>query len=132
MFTEERARWLYRHFLWLELHLPPNQDRRPSPLILPTPQFFPQRNTRDHVFAEAIFATTRGFMGMAEWPCRLVSQSDEEREAAEAFARGSATAEMRYSGAAGTFSPTRPRCCTIRSGSWPPSRTNFATISWRR
>jgi hypothetical protein len=104
MFTEERARWLYRHFLWLEHHLPPNQDHRSSPLILPTPQFYPQRNTRDHESAETIFATTRGFMGMAEWPCRLVPQSDEERAAAEAFAHGSATAETRYSGAAGTFS----------------------------
>ena len=104
MFTEDRAQWLYRHFLWLEQNLPARTDGSSPPFVLPTADFYPQRNTRDHAFAEAMFETTRGFMGLTEWPCHLVPQSDEEREAAAAFARGASAMEMRYSGAAGTFS----------------------------
>lgn len=104
MFTEERARWLHRHFLWLEQNLPARNDLSSPPLILPTREFFPQRNTRDHAFAQSIFEATRGFMGLAEWPCRLLPQSDEEREAAAALSRGAAAAETGYAGAAGTFS----------------------------
>lgn len=103
MFTEERAQWLYRHFLWLEQNLPGHTGDYVAPLILPTREFYPQRNTRDHAFAESIFETTRGFMGISEWKCRLVPQSDEEREAAAAISRAGNPLEWRYSGAAGTF-----------------------------
>lgn len=104
MFTEERAQWLHRHFVWLEQNLPRRTDEAESSLILPTRDYYPQVNTRDHTFAQAVFETTRGFMGLADWPCQLVPQSDEEREAAAVFARGPASMEMNYSGAAGTFS----------------------------
>jgi hypothetical protein len=104
MFTQERAHWLYRHFLWLEENLPPRTDGSSPAIILPSREFYPQRNTRDHAFAEAVFQTTRDLMGLAEWPCRLIPQSDEEREAAAAIARGAPYAEMRHSGPAGTFS----------------------------
>ena len=43
-------------------------------------------------------------MGLTEWKCRLVPQSDEERAAVETFSRGAASMEMRYTSAAGTFS----------------------------
>ena len=102
MFTEARARWLHEHFRWLERQLPPRGDAI-VPLILPTPEFYPQRQTRDHAFAQSVFDTTRGFMGMSEWPCRLVPQSDEQRAAAEALARGAASLESRTSDPAGTF-----------------------------
>jgi hypothetical protein len=102
MFTEERARWLHRHFLWLEKFLP-GRDNTATPLVLPTRDYYPQRNSRDHAFAESIFETTRRYMGLGAWPCRLIPQSDEDREAAAAFANG-VSAEMRFSGAAGTFS----------------------------
>jgi hypothetical protein len=104
VFTEERALWLYRHFLWLEQNLPGWTDPHRQPLILPTVRFYPQRHTLDHAFAESIFETTRGYMGMSRWKCRLVPQSDEEREAARALSRGAASSEMSYAGAAGTFS----------------------------
>jgi hypothetical protein len=104
MFTAERARWLYQHFLWLEQHLPGRTDNSPPPLILPTRDYYPHLNTRDHAFAESVFETTRRFMGLSDWPCRLVPQSDEDREAAAVFSRGAAAVETHYSGAAGTFS----------------------------
>jgi hypothetical protein len=103
MFTEERAHWLYQHYRWLEQQLPQRTDDYQPPLILPTPDFYPMRNTRDHAFAEAIFHATRGFMGMAEWHCRLVPQTDEEREAQASLGKGGVFGETQFSGAAGTF-----------------------------
>lgn len=104
MFTEERALWLYQHFLWLEAHLPQRTEDYTPPLILPTPDFYPMPNTRDHAFAQAVFDATREYMGITEWRCRLVAQTDEEREAQAAFNRGAAQYEAAYSGAEGTFS----------------------------
>lgn len=104
MFTEERARWLYDHYLWLERHLPPRTDSTSSPLVLPTRDFFPQRNTRDHAFAQSIFESIRGIMGMTEWHSELVPQSDEDREATTILARGAASVESQWNGAVGTFS----------------------------
>jgi hypothetical protein len=103
MFTEERALWLYRQFCWLERHLPARTGEYDIPLILPTPDFYPQRNTYDHAFAESVFHTTRAFMGIAQWNCRLVPQSDEQREMAAALSRGAPYMETRYADAAGTF-----------------------------
>jgi hypothetical protein len=104
MFTEERALWLYRQFVWLEQHLPKRTDGSGAPLVLPTPEFYPQGNTRDHAFAASVFDTTRSFMGLLDWKCRLIAQGDAGREAAKAFSRGPVAAETSYSGAAGTFS----------------------------
>lgn len=104
MFTEDRAKWLYDHYLWLERQLPARTDGESPPLVLPTRDFFPQRNTGDHAFAAAIFDSVRALMGMSEWDCRLVPQSDEDREAAAALSRGAAGLETRWSDAMGTFS----------------------------
>ena len=67
MFTEQRAQWLYQHYLWLEQQLPRWAAEHKTPLILPTPQFYPMRNTGDHAFAETVFETTRQFMGLNQW-----------------------------------------------------------------
>jgi hypothetical protein len=104
MFTEERARWLYQHYRWLEQHLPARTGEFTPQLILPTPEFYPLRNTRDHAFAEAVFEITRGFMGMTEWRCRLTSQTDEEHEKQASLSKGGVYGASQSSGAAGTFS----------------------------
>jgi hypothetical protein len=105
MFTEERARWLYQHYRWLEANLPARVGEHAPQLILPTPEFFPARNTRDHAFAKAMFDTTRSFMGVIEWQCDLVAQSGEEREQQVAMTRGSGLyGESKFNDAAGTFS----------------------------
>lgn len=103
MFTEERARWLFQHYRWLEQQLPRHEGRERTPLIQPTPAFYPQRNTRDHAFAESVFDTTRGFMGMGDWACVLAPHSDDAPRPAESV-RGFGATETTWSGAAGTFS----------------------------
>lgn len=103
MFTEERAHWLYRHYRWLDTTLPPRDDGTAARLILPTAEFYPMRHTRDHAFAQAVFDRTRGFMGLGEWPCRLVPQSDEEQAQRAALRRSGVFGESRSTGAAGTF-----------------------------
>lgn len=102
MFTEERALWLYEHYRWLERHLPKHQGRERTPLILPTPQFYPQRNTRDDAFAASVFDSTRAFMGMGDWQCVLVPQTIDDEPARSTG--GAASRETQWSGAAGTFS----------------------------
>jgi len=104
MFTEERALWIYRHYRWLETHLPKRSGEFQARLILPEREFYPTPKTRDHAFAEAVFETTRAFMGLSEWNCRLVAQSEEDREAQQALSRGGLFGETRTFGAAGTFS----------------------------
>ncbi|MBE2214846.1 MAG: hypothetical protein IAE82_13315 [Opitutaceae bacterium] len=103
MFTEERARWLYSHYRWLEEHLPPRDDKAPRVLIAPTPQYYPMRNTRDHAFASAVFDQTRAWLGLSTWPCRLVPRRDDHEEEQAALRRAGLFGESRSHGAAGTF-----------------------------
>lgn len=103
MFTEERARWLHEHYCWLEEHLPKRTGGEEVPLILPTPDFYPMPNTRDHAFAQQVFDATRGFMGIADWKCHLTAQTDEQREAQNVASAGGLYGETKSSGAAGTF-----------------------------
>lgn len=102
MFTEERALWLYRHYLWLEEHLPKHQGAFTVRLILPSPDFFPTANTRDHDFAEAMFAQTRAFMGLSDWACRLVPQSEDD-DVQTALRQRGVEGESQRTSAAGTF-----------------------------
>lgn len=101
MFTEQRARWLYQNYLWLEQNLPKREDGSGARLILPTPQDYPMPNTGDHVFAESVFQTTRGYMGLMQWPCRLVPQADAHQRHQESLRASGLMAPMRD--AAGTF-----------------------------
>ncbi len=103
MFTEERALWLYRNYLWLEQHLPQHSDGYKPPLILPTPEFYAMPHTGDHAFAEAVFERTREWMGLLEWPCILTPQSEEEREAQAAMNKSGLYGATATKGAAGTF-----------------------------
>lgn len=106
MFTEERALWLYRHYRWLERALPTFTEGSPreARLILPTQDFYPQRNTRDHLFAQALFDQTRLYMGMENWPCVLTPQSEEDREVQERLSRAGGMFGLASTGGpAGTF-----------------------------
>ena len=81
MFTEERALWLYRNYCWLDENLPKRQDGSAATngLILPTQQFYPMLNTRNHAFAQAVFDQTREYMGIRDWPCTLTAHLEEEQ-----------------------------------------------------
>lgn len=104
MFTEQRARWLYQNYVWLEANLPARQDGTKAKLILPTAEHFPMRRTGDHAFAEAVFHRTREFMGLTDWPCHLMPQEDNEQKAhAAMFDSGAMGYSKGPAGAAGTF-----------------------------
>lgn len=104
MFTEERALWLYQHYRWLEENLPARGEAYQPPLVLPTAEFFPTRNTGDHAFAVAVFDATREYMGIRDWDCVLESQSEEERKAVQELGKaGGLYGETRIADAAGTF-----------------------------
>jgi len=102
MFTEERARWLHQHYCWLDEHLPAHTDKVSPRLILPTPEFYPARNSRDYAFAQVTFEQTREYMGIRDWPCTLSVQSDEDQNLPHLRVAG-LFGETRTSGAAGTF-----------------------------
>lgn len=104
MFTEERARWLYQHFRWLEDNLSDRSPENPRTLVLPTPEFFPMRVTRNHASALAVFEKTKSLLDVSDWSCRLTPQSEEEREQLEALRRAGVFGETKHEGAAGTFS----------------------------
>lgn len=100
MFNEARALWLYQHYLWLETALPPRSG--PSPLILPTREFFPNTRRGDEL-ARELFERVRELMGLQQWPCRLEPESDEEAEFRAAMQRSGVFAPIQRK-AAGTFS----------------------------
>ena len=60
-------------------------------------------NTRDHVFAEAIFGSIRRYMEVSHWQCRLEPQSELERQARAAQMASGILGDSPYSGADGTF-----------------------------
>jgi|TARA_R110000796_G_scaffold1996_2_gene8013 hypothetical protein len=73
---------------------------RETPLVLPTPDFFPPTDSSGHERAEFIFEHVRDLAGMSEWPVQLVPQ-------AELAGRVSTLGRVQHSGtAAGTFSHT--------------------------
>lgn len=102
MLTEERARWLYCHYRWLETALPPRGAA--IPLVLPSAPFFRFSASRDHAFAVEVFEAVRAIMGLENWPCRLEAESDEDAEFRQAMARAGVLGVPGQRGAAGTFS----------------------------
>lgn len=103
MFTEERARWIYQHYRWLEAHLPKRTGGRAPVLVVPTPEFYPHANTHDDAFAAAMFETTKGLMELQNWKCRLSAQSEDQPDRDAALARAGIYGRSEHSGAAGTF-----------------------------
>lgn len=104
MFTEQRARWLHENFRWLEENLSPRSPENPRVLVRPAPEFFPMRPTRNHAFALAVFEQTKALLDVSDWNCRLIPQSEEDREQIEALHRAGVSGELKHQGAAGTFS----------------------------
>jgi hypothetical protein len=103
MFTEERAHWLYRNYRWLEDHLPARVARTKPTLVLPTSEFYPMPNTRNHAFAQGVFERTKTLMGVGDWRCRLAPQSEEEHERQASLRSAGVFGETKSSGAVGTF-----------------------------
>lgn len=103
MFTEERARWIYQHYLWLEANLSKRAGDKQPTLVTPTPEFYPQANTRNHAFAAAVFETTKELMELQKWKCRLSTQHEDHADRDAALARAGVYGRTEHKGAAGTF-----------------------------
>jgi len=100
MFTEERALWIYKHYLWLERHLPQRQKKGPAVFVTPHKQFFPATWQPTHDCAKQVFDRIRELMGISNWPCSLKAK-DGLRSS-----RANFDGEHKSSGAAGTFQAT--------------------------
>ena len=103
-FTEERALWLYRHYRWLEDHLPVRKSPARATLVVPTGKFFPDPYAADHVSAEMLFHRVKSLMGMEAWNCRFEQRRDEEKEMRDDLAKSGVMGRFSSKGAAGTFS----------------------------
>lgn len=105
MFTEERARWLYEHYRWLEANLPPRTHGAFPGLVTPTPDCFPFRHTADHAFALAVFQRVREHLGLLAWPCELHPHLDPDQQHRSSLMAAGVLGSLPGSkGAAGTFS----------------------------
>jgi hypothetical protein len=96
MFTEERALWIYDHYLWLEKALPLRAAKPAKVLITPGKEFFPDHWRGTHESALAVFDRMRAIMEIADWPCSLYQKpsipvpigigSSQSKDAAGTFA----------------------------------------------
>jgi hypothetical protein len=86
----ELTAWQFASFDWLLRHTGGPAALGSRRLILPTPEFFPQRGRHDPAFAEAIFQQVKIHAGMADWPCELRMQEadPDPMVSAQAFVQG--------------------------------------------
>jgi hypothetical protein len=103
VFTEERALWLYEHYLWLERRLPHRPLTAQAQLVLSIKEFFPDRYAGDHASAEMLFERVRELMGMGDWHCEFVQRRSVENELQEDLGRSGVLGNTSSNGAAGTF-----------------------------
>ncbi|MDF9832392.1 hypothetical protein M2103_000602 [Ereboglobus sp. PH5-5] len=106
-FTEERALWLYQHYLWLEKNLPPKIEPEPARIVLATKDFFPDTYANDHASAECVFQRVRDLMGLSNWVCRLECGDDEGRAMQSDLRASGMLGQTSQSGAAGLFSASQ-------------------------
>jgi hypothetical protein len=72
----EDERWQVETWHWLLEVLGGLDDLKALPLVLPTPDFFPQTDTKGHDRALHVFNAVRRLMGMEQWDCKLVPQPE--------------------------------------------------------
>jgi hypothetical protein len=100
MFTEERALWIYDHYLWLEKSLPVRPSKRPPAMVTAGSEYFPNRWRGTHESALEVFDRVRAIMGICEWPCSLYQKPS--------LAQPMGLGESHTRDAAGTFSVPEP------------------------
>ena len=64
--------WIHEVFAWAMRHQGREIFFGGTPLVLPTPDFFPGRADNAHGMAKLIFDSVRGHAGLSHWPCRLL------------------------------------------------------------
>ncbi len=74
---DELSAWQFDCCQWLLRHTGGFPALRESPMVQPTPRFFPDRGLRGTAMADAIFARVKGYAGMGTWPCELHMQEDD-------------------------------------------------------
>lgn len=105
-FDETRAEWLLENYIWLNRHIPGNQDRMANRIAFPNKECFPARGPRNHAFATDIFDRIRLFMGISDWACELSCAENFEKAFNEAIRQSGIVGETHQTGAAGTFEVT--------------------------
>jgi hypothetical protein len=102
-FEETRAEWLVSSYAWLNKQIAKKDNQRIGRIVLPTSDFFPFKNTRDHRFASAVFEQIRVEMEITDWSCELVCDEDAARNLTDSLSRSGVLGANNSSGAAGTF-----------------------------
>lgn len=64
----DELEWQFATFKWLGSEFGAAGD---SPLVLPTPEYFPPSGAKGHARAERLFASVKAAAGMADWACEL-------------------------------------------------------------
>lgn len=72
--TQDDEDWQHETWRWLLGQLGGLEDLRGRALVLPTKDFFPPTDSKDHARAEHVFARVKELMGLQEWHCKLVPQ----------------------------------------------------------
>ena len=98
--SPESASWQFETFRWLMRNAGGYAVFRSTPLVLPTDEFFPDKGLRGHDGVRALFDRVRHHAGMAEWPCELRAQEEDEPHHIAEMVNVQRSSES----AAGTFS----------------------------
>jgi hypothetical protein len=134
--SEEEERWVLEGFGWL-LRASGGFGRfRHALTVLPEARFFPQRGLRFPDLQQALLEQIKAHAGMSSWPCRLLIQQPEANPlmpgekipSAQSF---SPAASFLRTPQGADITMIRPGCL-IQSPSWPPWRTSWRTIWWKR
>lgn len=98
--TDEYIEWLFDTWSWLLREFGGWERFRETPLVLPTPDFYPEMNLKGHALAEELFKQTQRHAGLEDWPCVLEPQEEPDVNAM----MDGMPHSYQSDGAAGTFS----------------------------
>lgn len=74
--TSEDEEWQLETWRWLLEQLGGIDDLRAASFVLPNAEFFPPIDAQGHERVEHVFATIKDLMGLQQWHCKLVPQSE--------------------------------------------------------
>jgi hypothetical protein len=74
-----RRDWQFAAFAWLLRNGGGYPKFLDTALVLPTPEFFPDRALNGHAGVAALFRRVREHAGMEDWPCGIEPDADAER-----------------------------------------------------
>jgi hypothetical protein len=97
---EGTTEWLFDAYAWALESFGTDMFFSHTELILPDDKFFPDKLEEADDVAETLFTRVREYVGMADWPCKLVAQEED----ADPVVAPTVLIKGAPSGPAGTFS----------------------------